>query len=260
MLISIRALLCSSLTLLAACGGRETAEGGGAGTHNSVPDGGADATDTSNNDAGLDAAFEASPAPPCDPKQNLLTTGNDAWDAYDCMLIELSLAHGHPDPRVVKSQMMQESSFQVFAISPDSPCGTHEEWTDAESKSYGLLQVTLACGEAAIAMLPNGHPNLTQDQSSELWATSIYNPRINLEQGILRIVAGMNRLKTRYPDCSVTDYTLMAAGAYNSGNRAVQGCLQFNERAETYVNSVLSRYISFASGANWENPYPNPPI
>ena len=41
------------------------------------------------------------------------------------------------------------------------------------------------------------------------------------------------------------EYTLMSAGAYNSGNRAVVGCAKFNTRAETYVNNVLTRYAPF---------------
>ena len=146
--------------------------------------------------------------------------------------------------------------FNSFSISSDSPCGTHAGWTDAESKSFGLIQVTPACGEATAALLPDGHPNLTMDMQSPMWATSVFNPTVNLSEGVKSIVGSLKQLRAKYPGCTDAQYVLMSAGAFNSGNNAVTGCAMFNARAQNYVNAVLSHYRTFAKAAGWPNPYP----
>ena len=105
-----------------------------------------------------------------------LKTGNAGRDAFDCTLIDLAAKYQHPDPMMLKAQVNQESDFDEFAVSMDSPCGIKAGWTDAESKSFGLIQTTPACGEAKVALLADGHPNLTKDTASALWQNSVFNP------------------------------------------------------------------------------------
>ncbi len=156
---------------------------------------------------------------------------------------------------MLKAQVNQESDFGEFAVSMDSPCGIHAGWTDAESKSFGLIQTTPACGEAKVALLANGHPNLTQDMSSPLWANSVFNPAINLDQGAMTISQSMKALRAKYAGCTENQYTLMSAGAFNSGDNAVLGCGQYNARAQMYVDAVLGRYQSLARAANYPYRY-----
>jgi hypothetical protein len=191
----------------------------------------------------------------CAPNNEPLKTGNGNVDAYDCTLINLAAQYKDPDPMMAKAQIQQESGFNMFATSPDSPCGDPAGWTDAESKSFGLIQVTPACGETPAALLPNGHPNLDTDTTSTLWASSIFNPAINLEEGMRSISGSLRALEITYPGCTMAQYVEMSAGAFNSGNSAVTGCAAFNSRAQGYVNSVLGHYQTFASSAHWPDPY-----
>lgn len=184
-----------------------------------------------------------------------LATGNAQQDAYDCMLLSLAQTYGDPDPMMAKAQIQTESGFDVLATSPDSPCGDPSGWTDAESKSFGLIQVTPACGEENGALLANGQPNLDTDMSSSAWATSVYNPSVDLSAGVQAIVGALRDLENAYPGCTAAQYMEMAAGAYNSGESAVTGCAVFNSRAQGYVDSVLSNYRQFAQEAGWADPY-----
>jgi hypothetical protein len=193
----------------------------------------------------------ASDCPATDP----LKTNKAKQDAYDCAVLQVSAKWGMPDPMIVKCQIQQESSFNVFAISGDSPCGIMQGWTDAESKSFGLIQTTPACGEAKSALLPNGHPNLDQDMSSALWATSVFNPTINLDEGVKTDTDSLKALQKKYPGCTVAQYNMMAAGAFNSGNNAVLGCGMYNARAQMYVDAITTHYHQFAPAAGWPDPY-----
>ncbi|HEY1533179.1 MAG TPA: hypothetical protein VGF76_04150 [Polyangiaceae bacterium] len=184
-----------------------------------------------------------------------LKTNNTKQDAYDCAIIDVANKWGFPDPMIIKSQIQQESSFQIFAISGDSPCGTMAGWTDAESKSFGLIQTTPACGEAKGSLLPNGHPNLTQDMNSAQWATSVFNPPINLDSGVQTDAASRKSLKAKYAGCTDAQYSMMAAGAFNSGDSAVLGCTSYNTRAQMYVTFITQHYKQFATAAGWPDPY-----
>jgi hypothetical protein len=212
--------------------------------------------------AGHDAATTPPPADAhaaeagaCSASAEPLATKSARNDAYDCTILDLAARDGHPDPMMVKAQVAQESSFQIFSISPDSPCGTHAGWTDAESKSFGLIQVTPACGEATAALLPDGHPNLTMDMQSPMWATSVFNPDLNLGEGVKSLVGSLKALRAKYAGCTDAQYVLMSAGAFNSGMNAVTGCAMFNTRAQSYVTAVLGHYGTFAKAAGWPNPY-----
>ncbi|HVR01363.1 MAG TPA: transglycosylase SLT domain-containing protein [Polyangia bacterium] len=203
-------------------------------------------------DAGTGAAGTAGTScPASDP----LKTNNAKVDAYDCVVLAECTKWGMPDPMIVKSQIQQESSFNEFAVSPDSPCGIMQGWTDAESKSFGLIQTTPACGEAKSALLSNGHPNLTKDMTSALWATSVFNPTINLDEGIKTDVDSLKALKAQYPGCTAAQYNMMAAGAFNSGTGAISGCGRYNARAQAYVDAITSHYHQYAASAGWPDPY-----
>ena len=126
-----------------------------------------------------------------------LKTGNAKHDAYDCVLLTLAKMYGDPDPMMAKAQIQTESGFNVLATSPDSPCGDPAGWTDAESKSFGLIQVTPACGEENGALLADGQPNLDMDMSSAQWATSAYNPTVNLDAGVQSIAGALHDLEKK---------------------------------------------------------------
>lgn len=221
-------------------------------------------------DSGTNEEADAGPPPDddgCDPRDNALTTGRSDWDTYDCLFIAIAAKHGHPDPRLLKALSMWEADerFDVFAVSQDSPRGTPPGWTDAESKSYGLMQFTLACegstcDEMEPALLPNGRPNLTRDKNSSLWATSIFNPEVNLDLGIGDMVAGMNYFEKHFPGCTEREYVLMGAAGYNGGwgREIVNGCAGFpTARPRNYLTSVLGWYRKFAAEGDWPDPYPD---
>jgi hypothetical protein len=228
--------------------------GGAAGSSPHV-DGGAGASAAAGYDAAPPADAHPADGGACSATADPLKTWSTRNDVYDCTILDLAARYGHPDPMMVKAQVAQESSFQIFSISPDSPCGTHAGWTDAESKSFGLIQVTPACGEATAALLPDGHPNLTMDMQSPMWATSVFNPDLNLGEGVKSITGSLKALRTKYPGCTDAQYVLMSAGAFNSGDNAVTGCAMFNTRAQNYVTAVLGHYGTFAKAAGWPNPY-----
>jgi hypothetical protein len=156
---------------------------------------------------------------------------------------------------LINSQVAQEYDFSQFAISPDSPCGVPSGWTDAESKSFGLTQVTPACGESDGTQLPNGHPNLTRDQASPLFNTSVFNVTLNLDQGVKAITRFWTAVKRQHSGCTDKQYLLMAAGAYNSGENSVLGCTSLNTRAQNYVDNVLGRYRGFTNAAGLPFPF-----
>ena len=191
----------------------------------------------------------------CDPASEPLKTNNAQQDAYDCVIIAVAKKWGMPDAMIVKSQIQQESSFQVLATSGDSPCDIKQGWTDAESKSFGLIQTTPACGEALTARLPDGHPNLTKDMTAALWSNSVFNPTVNLDEGVKTDVDSLKELKQKYPNCTAIQYNMMAAGAFNSGTGAITGCGGYNARAQMYVTAITSHYHEFAKAAGWADPY-----
>lgn len=194
----------------------------------------------------------------CNPRSNILTTGSDKYDAYDCVILALAEKYGHPDPRILKAQVEWESRFEIFNTSEDSPCGIPDGWADAESKSFGLLQVTPACGEGGPTLLPDGRPNLTKDGASSLWATSIFNPELNLDLGVKAIQEALEHFKKRFPNCDPIQYPLMAAAGYVQDWDTVVGCGEYADpRQKDYINAVLDIYRQFGTSRRWPDPYPN---
>ncbi len=170
-------------------------------------------------------------------KSDLISTGEPVYDQFDSYIINASDRYAITDKLLVKSLIMQESSFNPFLISLDSPCGVPNGWTEQESKSFGLTQVTPACGEAG-----GSRPNLTTDANSPNWVTSLFNPEFNINQGVKELSYNLFLMKSKFSGCSNEQYMLMALGAYNSGEDAIEGCDSWNDRADNYITNVTERY------------------
>lgn len=182
-------------------------------------------------------------------KSDLIATGDPAYDQFDSYIINASNHYSIADKLMVKSLIMQESHFDMFLISSDSPCGVPDGWTDKESKSFGLTQVTPACGEVG-----GSRPNLTTDKNSPNWATSLFNPEFNINQGVKEVSRNLFLMKSKFPECSNEQYTLMALGAYNSGVDAIEGCDSWNDRADDYITNVTERYRTLSQMVNTLQP------
>jgi hypothetical protein len=179
------------------------------------------------------------------PKPQFISTGNSTRDQFDSYIINASDYYGIPDKLIVKSLVMQESSFDPFLISSDIPCGVPDGWTDQESRSFGLMQVTPACQE-----VDGSRPNLTTDTKSPNWATSVFNPEFNIDQGVNELSRLLSIMKSKFPECTNEQYMLMALGAYNSGEIAIGGCDSWNERANDYITGVTRNYRILSEGVN----------
>ncbi|HEX5978682.1 MAG TPA: polysaccharide deacetylase family protein [Nitrososphaeraceae archaeon] len=178
-------------------------------------------------------------------KPQFVSTGNSTRDQFDSYIINASDYYGIPDKLVAKSLVMQESSFDPFLISSDIPCGIPDGWTDQESRSFGLMQVTPACQEVG-----SKRPNLTTDTNSGKWATSLFNPDFNINQGVNELSRLLFIMKSKFPECTNEQYMLMALGAYNSGEDAIGGCDSWNERANDYITGVTRNYRILSEEVN----------
>jgi soluble lytic murein transglycosylase-like protein len=176
---------------------------------------------------------------------DLISTGDPFYDQFDSLIINASNRYGITDKLLVKSMIMQESHFNNFLISSDSPCGVPDGWTEQESKSFGLMQVTPACGEAG-----GGRPNLTTDNNSTSWPTSLFNPEFNIQEGVKALSEFLSLMKSNFPGCSNEQYMLIAAGAYNSGEPAIDGCDSWNDRADNYITAVTEHYRTLSQRVN----------
>jgi soluble lytic murein transglycosylase-like protein len=179
------------------------------------------------------------------PKSGLISIGDPAYDQFDPYIIRASDYYGITDKIMIKSLIRQESHFDMFSISLDSPCGIPEEWTDQESKSFGLTQVTPACGEVG-----GGNPNLTTDPNSPSWATSVFNPEYNINQGVMELSRLFFTMKSKFPECTNEQHMLMALGAYNSGENAIEGCDSWSDRADNYIMNVIGHHRTLSERAN----------
>jgi Transglycosylase SLT domain len=177
------------------------------------------------------------------PTQNSTSTaanisiGDPAYDQFDSYIMNASNHYGISDSMLVKSMILQESNFDIFALSPDIPCGVPDGWTEEESTSFGLMQVTPACVHET-----DTPPNLTTDINSPNWATSWFNPEYNINRGVESLSENLSQIKNNFPGCSNDQYMLMAAGAYNSGQGAIDGCGEWNDRADRYITNVSTHH------------------
>jgi peptidoglycan/xylan/chitin deacetylase (PgdA/CDA1 family) len=183
------------------------------------------------------------------PKSDLISIGDPVVDQFDSYIINSSNHYGITDKLMVKSLIMQESDFDIFLISSDIPCGVPNGWTDQESRSFGLTQVTPACGEAG-----KSRPNLTTDKNSPNWVTSMFNPEFNIDQGVKGLSQSLSLVKSKFLGCSNEQYMLMALGAYNSGVNAIEGCNSWNDRADNYITNVTEKYRNLSQIVNTLHP------
>ena len=191
----------------------------------------------------------------CGGAPNPLRTCVAKQDAYDCQIISLTQAASEPDAMIFKAQVSLESAFDVIAISPDAPCGTKVGWTIDESKSFGLMQLTPACGWLKKALLPSGHPNLERDETTPLWATSVFNPTLNVDEGVRAVQVGRASVMKDFPGCTEAQYTLMALSAFNQGESSVSGCGMVSKNGQNYIAAVLMRYQLLARAAGYDYRY-----
>jgi 3D (Asp-Asp-Asp) domain-containing protein len=174
-----------------------------------------------------------------------ISIGDPVYDQFDSYIINATNHYGITDKMMVKSMIRQESHFDIFAVSSDIPCGVPSGWTDQESRSFGLMQVTPACAE------PGGNrPNLTTDKNSPNWVGSWFNPEYNINQGVKSLSDNLLLMKSKFLGCSNEQYMLMALGAYNSGEGAIDGCGLWNDRADVYITNVSGHHRTLSQIAN----------
>lgn len=221
---------------------------GGALAGDAAPGSGTSSTSSSASSSGGDGGPGA-----CNP-DSLRTgivakqTGVSA-DAFDCEILQATAKHAEPDPMIFKAIMYLESRFDAASVAcPNRPCGQPPGWTDAESRCYGLMQIVPACeGYAKKAFLPNGHPNLAKDPASSEWATSVFNPAVNIDIGIAGIAGNRQQVMKQYAGCTTDQYTLMAIGNYGSYG-STKGCTEYNTE---YMKPLLETYAEYAKAAGY---------
>jgi soluble lytic murein transglycosylase-like protein len=86
--------------------------------------------------------------------------------------------------------------------------------------------------------------------NSPNWATSMFNPEFNIDQGVNELSRLLSIMKSKFPECTNEQYMLMALGAYNSGENAIGGCDSWNERANDYITGVTRNYRILSEGVN----------
>lgn len=170
-------------------------------------------------------------------------------DSFDCTVLHFADKYEEPDAMIFKAIIRIESHFKIEAIGCAAPCGIPEGWSAEEARCLGLMQIVAACNPKSgdLGLLPNGHPNMTLDTSSPLWATSIFHPTINIERGIRIISNNRARMRTSFPGCTEDQYTLMAMGEYNRYGSA-QSCNEWNS---DFADLVLPFYAEYSTSANW---------
>ncbi len=208
-------------------------------------------------DGGTDAASDATgvnDAGVCttDPLHTGLTAQQTgvSVDAFDCQVLEWTAKYNEPDPMIFKGIMYVESRFDQLAVAcPNMPCGIPSGWTAAESGCFGLMQIVPACGgdPGDAGLLGNGQPNMTTSTTSSGWATSIFNPEINIEIGIAGIAGNRAQVMKQFPGCTTDQYTMMAVGNYNSYG-STTSCTHDNT---AYNTGVLAAYKQYATAAGY---------
>ena len=190
----------------------------------------------------------------CDPdplKTEMIAeqTGVSA-DIADCAILTWATQYGEPDPMIIKAMIYGESRFDYAATGcPNLPCGIPDGWTEAEAYCYGMMQVVPACDPAANdpGRYPDGHPNLTIDTSSPDFASSIYNPDINIHIGVAGFAYNRAEVEQLFPGCTEDQYTLGALGNLSS-HGSTTGCDQYNT---DYINYILPQYYLYCTAANY---------
>jgi hypothetical protein len=210
--------------------------------------------------AASDGGFGEQPSPEgqsggCD--EALLRTGLVAQqtgvsvDDFDCEILSAAEQYDEPDPMLIKAIIYVESRFDQTAVGcPNMPCGQPSGWTTEEAGCLGLMQIVPACGGTSkdVALLPDGHPNMTTDATSSDFAGSVFNPRINIQIGVAGIAGNRTEVEELFSGCTEEQYTLMAIGNYNR-HGSTTSCTEINFE---YVDVVLEAYAEYAAAAAYE--------
>lgn len=162
-----------------------------------------------------------------------IKTGNPLYDQFDSLILSDAQSYGL-DALLLKAQVAQESYFNPQAVSQDDPCGVVYQNGMDVGHSYGLMQLTPSC-VSWFARNPDGTINLTLAE----------NPTYNLASGAKDMQSVLSQMKYVFPSCTSQEYSLMALGAYNSGNGAIYSCSAYSVRAQTYIDAVLTWYHQF---------------
>jgi Transglycosylase SLT domain len=254
---------------LGACGsgskgdGSTSSPGGDSGSGGGASGGGSGgsigSSSSSGSSSGSTPPGDSGTSSGCDPDP--LKTGLTAQqtgvsvDAFDCPILSWSAHYAEPDPMVFKAIIYVESRFDDTSVAcPNMPCGTPSGWTSQESGCFGLMQVVPACGDdpGDAGLLSDGQPNLTTDPSASGWATSIFNPGVNIDIGISGVASNRAQVEKQFPGCTVDQYTMMAVGNYNSYG-STKSCTQYNS---DYDTAVIAAYQQYAAAAGYTaHPY-----
>jgi Transglycosylase SLT domain len=173
-----------------------------------------------------------------------------AIDTFDCAILTAAAKYGEPDPMIFKAIIYVESRFDDLSVAcPNLPCGTPRGWTAAESGCFGLMQVVPACGPTPDdeGLQSNGQPDLEMDSSASDWASSIFNPAINIDDGVSGVAANRTQEMAKFSGCTTDQYTLMAVGDYNSYG-STQSCTVYNT---AYDDPMLDAYYMYATAAGY---------
>lgn len=195
--------------------------------------------------------FTAGPALAID---NYLATGVAAYDKYDLPIKAASEYYGHPLAELLKSQAWWESDevFNPFSTSLDTPCGIPAGWTSAESRSFGLFQITPACGEGVPDMMKlNDRPNLSQSRSNANYTNSVYNESLNIYLSVRSITEGFYHFKTLWPTCPDSVLAKHAAAGWVGNWEDMPACGNFGPQ---YMQDYLTNVIGFYE--TYYGPYP----
>jgi hypothetical protein len=190
----------------------------------------------------------------CNPdplKTNLppLFNGNSV-DMFDCPILTFTAKYGEPDAMVFKAIIYVESRFQFDAVgcTGNSGCCPQSNWTSPECACLGAMQTGPQCGASSnLGLLPNGHPNLEKNPSASDFASSCFNPTVNIELGIAGIAGNRMQVKQQFPGCTEDQYTMMAVGNFNNYG-STKSCTVYNT---TYDNSVIDAYKQYSTAAGW---------
>lgn len=166
------------------------------------------------------------------------STLDNGDDVYNCLIIDAAQQYGYPDPRMFKMQVELESNYDPLAVSKDTPCGIPAGWTEAESKSFGLMQVTPACQETD---RPDG---------------SLFDPKKNIVAGMRVMKQNLAYMQRTFHGCTQQQYVLMASAGYVSGNNTVAGCDRYKtDHSRWYVNTLITLYNRSVRLNGWPEIY-----
>jgi len=212
-----------------------------------------------NDGNGTDGGGPPPDAGTCDPdplKTNLapLFNGNSV-DMYDCPILTFTAKYNEPDAMIFKAIVYVESRFQYDAVgcTGNSGCCPQSGWSGEECSCLGAMQTGPTCGGSSdLGLLPNGHVDLDTDPTSSDWASSVFNPEVNIELGIAGIAGNRAQVKQQFPGCTEDQYTMMAVGNFNSYG-STKSCTDYNT---DYDTAVLDAYDQYSTASGWAaHPY-----